>query len=359
MSASTSSSFITTDDPQWAESLARAHHDVYNTAEFVRLEARLIGARPVAFLVTDGDRIFQVPLLLRTVPLGDGSMLDAVSPYGYPGIVLSDAARSSDGFLADCVTTLRGALSELSVCSAFVRLHPLLNDDFPELLPSKLLSASGMTVSMDLRLSEAEIWARMSKGHTNAINKARRAGFQIEIGRVHEFFDQFALVYRETMQRLGAAPSYDFETEHLDRLASLDEAHIAVASLEGEVAGAYLYFECGQIVQMHLGGTRSAYMRPSPSHLLIHSVALGAKQRGRCTLHLGGGVGGSDMDSLFRFKAGFSPRRHRYFTMRIVTNDQAYCELVHERAKQLNCAAESLLETGFFPAYRETFAHDV
>jgi lipid II:glycine glycyltransferase (peptidoglycan interpeptide bridge formation enzyme) len=211
---------------------------------------------------------------------------------------------------------------------------PLLNEDLPELLWGKPLTPSGITVSMNVQLSEAEIWAGMSKGHTNAINKARRAGFDIEIGRVDELFDQFALVYRETMQRLGAAPSYDFGTEYLNSLASLDEAHIAVARLEGEVAGAYLFYECGQLVQMHLGGTRSAYMRPSPSHLLIHSVALWAKERGVRALHLGGGVGGSEADSLFRFKTGFSPRRHRYFTMRLITNDGVYCELVHERASR-------------------------
>jgi hypothetical protein len=351
-------SFIEPDDPRWADSLARAPHDVYDTAEFVRLEARRIGAKPVVFLVRGGDCVFGVPLILRPVPSADDGRLDAVSPYGYPGIVLSPAARSNPVFVSDCVNGLVGALRARGVCSAFIRLHPLLNADLADLVRDHALTDNGSTVSIDLRLSEADIWAGMSKGHTNATNKARRAGFEMEVGRGDEHFEAFALVYRETMQRLAAAPMYDFGTEQLERLASLPEARVAVAKLNGHVAGAYLFYECGQLIQMHLGGTRTSYMSPSPSHLLIHGVALWAKQRDNCTLHLGGGVGGSATDSLFRFKCGFSAVRHRYLTMRLVCDEAIYCELVTERARQLDCSPETLREAGYFPAYRGSVPDD-
>jgi hypothetical protein len=117
-------SIIAIDDPRWEDSLALAPHDVYNTAEFVRLEASRLGARPVAFVATDGECVFHVALLLRAIPFADGSVLDAVSPYGYPGIVLNAAARLNPSFVNDSLNALVGALRDAGVCSAFVRLHP-------------------------------------------------------------------------------------------------------------------------------------------------------------------------------------------------------------------------------------------
>ena len=154
------------------------------------------------------------------------------------------------------------------------------------------------------------------------------------------------------MQRLGAAKSYHFSTDHLGQLAAMDEAFVAVAMHDDAVAGAYLLFESHGIVQMHLGGPRTEYMRPTPSHLLIHSIALWGKARGDTVVHLGGGVGGSVDDSLFAFKAGFSPRRHAYSTLRLVADHDRYDALTRERARHLGTSTHELLNSGFFPAYR-------
>ena len=79
-------------------------------------------------------------------------------------------------------------------------------------------------------------------------------------------FEDFAAVYAETLERLHADAAYNFGPDNLRRLADLDDAYLAVALLDGQVAGAYLFFERDGIVQLHLGGTRSAYMgQASPS----------------------------------------------------------------------------------------------
>jgi hypothetical protein len=99
-------------------------------------------------------------------------------------------------------------------------------------------------------------------------------------------------------------------------------------------------------------------MKPSPSHLLIHSVATWADSRGDRVVHLGGGVGGSDDDSLFAFKAGFSRLRHAYMTLRLVVDAARYDELTHERAERTGRSAEELMRSRFFPAYRSGLAAD-
>jgi hypothetical protein len=67
-----------------------------------------------------------------------------------------------------------------------------------------------------------------------------------------------------------------------------------------------------------------------------------AAERGDRVIHLGGGRGGSN-DSLFAFKARFSPRRHEFYTGRWVLDPRRY-----DRLAQL--APDP--DPGYFPPYR-------
>ena len=348
---------ISPTDDRWARALVHTRHDVYDTPSYALIEADHAQADPIGFLVEDDDYIFLVPLLIRRVPLmghiDDDVAWDAISPYGYPGIVLSESARSSQSFVSGCTKAMVGLLAERGICSAFIRLHPHLNADLPMLITSPGVTPNGLTVSIDLQQSVERIWATMRKGHTNAVNQAVRAGFTTSIVRHPEHFDDVTSVYGETLSRHSASASaYDYDESLLRRLAMLDEAHIAVAEIDGVVAGAYILFECNGIVQMHLGGSLSAYRRPSPSNLLIHAVALWAKQRGNAYLHLGGGIGGSSEDNLFMFKSGFSPVRHEFATLRLVADQVRYDKLVAARSDEVGVSSATLLASDFFPAYR-------
>jgi lipid II:glycine glycyltransferase (peptidoglycan interpeptide bridge formation enzyme) len=102
-----------------------------------------------------------------------------------------------------------------------------------------------------------------------------------------------------------------------------------------------------------LGGTKTKFLKLSPTNLETDYTRRWAKERGNEFLHLGGGVGGSK-DSLYNFKAGFSKQRHTFLTMRLVIDEKKYIELVKLRAKYLNIEVEKLLKTDFFPAYRSS-----
>ncbi|MGE0878449.1 MAG: GNAT family N-acetyltransferase [Acidimicrobiia bacterium] len=351
MTNAISTSFVSCDDARWHDIVGEIPHDVYATPPFVRIESARLDAEATGLVIERGDRIMFVPLLLRSIPIGSSAHFDAVSPYGYPGVVVSDAGASDPEFIGDAARALSAALRERGVVSVFLRMHPLLDRHIVESGAFPVVD-NGVTVSIDTRKDDVELWAGMSKGHTNAIHKARRAGYEMEIGGDRRHVEEFMVVYRETMTRIGSAITSDFEPAYLEELASLEQAHVAVARLDGEIAGAYLFYATGPIGQMHLGGTRSAFMKPSPSHFLIHAVALWCRERGLHRLHLGGGVGGSANDSLFTFKAGFSPDRHRFATARIVTDPGAYDDLVTARADELQCQPGDLHDSGFFPAYR-------
>jgi hypothetical protein len=74
-----------------------------------------------------------VPYLLRSLnnifnqELLEQGTFDIISPYGYPGILLSKSAQNSQ-FVNLAITKLLQVWQERNVCSAFLRLHPILNE---------------------------------------------------------------------------------------------------------------------------------------------------------------------------------------------------------------------------------------
>jgi hypothetical protein len=79
------------------------------------------------YLLRRCDDIFDQSLTTQEV-------FDVVSPYGYPGILLSDKAASTKEFLDLAINQLISTLRAKKVCSAFFRLHPILNSGFNDFL---------------------------------------------------------------------------------------------------------------------------------------------------------------------------------------------------------------------------------
>ena len=154
------------------------------------------------------------------------------------------------------------------------------------------------------------------------------------------------------MDRVKARDSYYFGRDYFEKLAAMPESvHCGVVEFEGEVAAACLFFECGGIVQAHLGGTKSRFMNKSPLHQVLFQVAGWAKSRGNRYFHLGGGVGGSE-DRLVDFKRGFSDLTFPFHTLRLITDEEKYRELTKLRAQTANLPAGEVFQTDYFPAYR-------
>ncbi|GIF06615.1 GNAT family N-acetyltransferase [Actinoplanes siamensis] len=329
---------------EWKEALAQVGHDLYHVPDYVVLDARLYGGTPAAFHFERGGRRLLIPLIVREIP---GSELrDALSPYGYPGPV-SDAAPTDTGFWRAACAALATTLRQTGVISAFVRMHPLLNPPSPVLAEAGALVRHGETVSMDLTVGVEEMWRQTRSDHRNHINRARRAGTRVvfdDWGRLAEWVE----VYHDNMRRVGAADYYFFTYEHLAALhdAVGDHMHLAVALEDGEVVGGNTFFEYDGIATGYVSSTRRARGRYA-DELLYDSVRRWCKDRGASVFHLGGGKGGAN-DSLFAYKAGFSPSRHPFHTWRVVTDRDAYRRLVARKRP----GADPADLTGTFPSYR-------
>lgn len=345
-------------NPLWSKTLQKLRHDIYYLPEYVYIESVRNKTTPEAFLIVDGEKIFFVPYLLRTcdhildLDSTNPEIFDVVSPNGYSGILLSEAAASTPGFPDFAMMQLKCVLRAKGVCSGFFRLHPILSHNFSEIFKPGTFTVDGETVSVDLNLSESQLWAHTRKGHQSTINKCKRLGYTARIVPFGQYIDEFISIYEETMDRVGAQKSYYFEHNYFVQLSKLGEkVHLGIVELEERVTCASLFFECCGIVQAHLGGTRTEFLNQSPFNLLLDYVRLWAKKRGNEFLHLGGGVRGAK-DSLHTFKTGFSRQRHNLLTLRLITDEEKYRYLVEMQAKSLNTQVEELLKTDFFPAYR-------
>lgn len=350
---------IDLENPLWLETLEKLDYDIYHLPQYVYLESKRTNSVPEAILIVDHEKIFFLPYLLRRCDnlfddeLNITNVFDVVSPYGYAGFLLNQAAASAPEFLNFAIQKLTQVWRDKQVCSVFLRTHPILNEDLNRITNIDYLKVSGETISINLTLDEKEIWYQTRAEHRTKINRCKRAGFIAKIVPFKQYINEFNFIYEETMARVGAAKLYyfglDFFNEFVDLLG--DRLHVCIVELNEQITCAGLFTECNGIVQYHLGGTKTSFLKQAPSKLMFDYVRFWAKERGNQVFHLGGGVG-SAKDSLYHFKAGFSKQRHNFQTFRLIVDTKQYLNLVKLRAKYLNTEAEKLLETDFFPAYR-------
>jgi len=344
---------LTPQDEAWDAFLADVPHDFYHTASYGRLSSQFDGGSAEAVLLTDGPRYFFLPYLVRSLTtiswLGGGGrgLFDISSPYGYPGPLFS---ADVELFASDAVALWRETIRERGAVSGFTRLHTLLPAPLTEMSAHGAVVDRGRTVSVDLTLSNEELWRQTRENHRRDIVKMRKLGLTVGIEDSPDAYAAFIQMYRETMDRVGASTYYYFSDEYFSALRQSLGPILSlciVRSAAGEPLGGGLFTECHGIVQYHLGGTYNAALEVRPSKLMFDFVRTWAKERGNHVLHLGGGFGAKE-DSLFEFKAGFSPRRHRFCTWHVIFDASAYRSLAEQRRAE----AEPINDSEFFPLYR-------
>ncbi len=341
-------------DPRWMETLGRLRHDFYHHPTYVQLEAQRLNAVAEALLVSDGDQLFFLPYLVRSCnllfPTLQEPLFDAVSPYGYPGILISDSGRNSR-FAAVGLAALQETLNERGVCAAFLRMNPILGTDFCTLFPDRTFHGSSQTVVLDLKSSEADLLQQLRKSHRKTLRRCKNRGYTVRVVSLVDVLDTFIEIYNQTMDRVKAKEPYYFGGEYFESLARLPGVHCCVVESGSTMAAACVLFECDGIVNTHLGATRTEFLANSPFTMVMWDTILWAKARGNRWLHFGGGVGGKD-DSVLHFKAGFSDKRIQFLTSRLVINEAKYDQLIRLRAHAEMLTPETVLASSFFPAYR-------
>lgn len=342
---------------RWTDLLSGMPHDFYHLPSYVEFATRhQQKGQPMAFAAEEGGHRFLAPLIVRSIPPnlagGDQPLFDASGPRGYPGPLVALAPeRDAGDFVDRAIEAFVGTLRERSIVAAFLRMHPLLMPPMSSLMRAGQVVEHGESTSIDLSLSQEELWRQTNHGHRSGINKSIRLGHVARIDESWDRFDAFVGIYQQSMTRIEAQPHWRLSPEYFRDLRDSIGHHLnlGVVEVDGDIAAAALITETDGLAEFHLSGTADAYVRTSPSKLLINFVASWAKARGNRTLHLTGSL--SPGDPLSQFKAGFSPLRHPACTWRLVADPVVYGELVERWEARFQAPADP--PEGYFPAFRK------
>ena len=356
---------LTPSRPAWDDHLAVARRDIYHLAGYHAYAEGSGEGEPMLITVGDRERGLAWPYLLRPIDAIEGlagtDATDVTSVYGYPGPI-AWGCQPSDLFLTEAWQEILEVWRQQRVVSVFTRFHPLLGNaaivaDLP--LPTEgagmplpqPLVPGGPTVSIDCRLDDGAARRGYAKVLRQEIDAARRAGLVTEVDEDWSELETFTRLYGDTMERSRASAEYTMGLSDVRRLRAAlgGRLHLLVTRWKEAVGAVCLFTELDGIVQAHLAGTNEDLRHLSPLKVLLDDARSWARSRGDHVLHLGGGRTGKE-DSLFAFKARFSPSRHAFHTGRWILEPRLYREFVAAPGRSLG-TWDSTGE-GYFPAYR-------
>lgn len=321
---------------------AAVEYDFYHTWLYHSLDHT---GSPFLFVYEEDQNYIAFPLLKRNI--SDSSFSDLSSVYGYTGPISNRKFEDIDDSMIDNfkVSFLDFLDTEQNVC-VFSRLHPLFNQC---LLFEKFggIHENGKTVAIDLTISIEEQRSKYRKTTLKNIKRSWKAGYSIRQSRTQDDITLFYEMYTRNMERVEAANCYFFSKEYFNYLIDNDEFDcrlLLVYAKEEAVCGMIVTFTHG-IIEGHLVGTKSEYLKESPAKFLVDEITLIGRKEGMKYLHLGGGLG-FKMDTLFNWKAGFSDLFLEYKSWRYVSNNSVYHSLVSKQE------IDEHINIDFFPLYR-------
>jgi hypothetical protein len=302
--------------------------------EFFRSRPFLDAEGATHTLRIEGEAVELVaPLVVREIE-GTGAR-DAISPYGYPGLVPLDRGRGFSPYgTENSATRLDPAALDFSatgLVSVFLR-HTLRE---PPLL--------GTTERAVVQVADPALPPKSRPSDRRQVRRNLEAGYELRLVPGAETSPEqragFLDVYEQTMRRTAAPPHYFFGAAYFDRILEADGTWLALARApDGEVAAASIAAVSDGFLHYFLSGSADSRLREAPmknvvTRLVEHAADLALP------LNLGGGI--TPGDALEEFKRGFANRQEPWHTSELVCDPDQY----------------KLLSAGkfagaFFPAYR-------
>lgn len=331
------------DKKEWNKYVTNsAEFDFYHTWFYHNLAT---DGQPLLFIYERGEDFIGLPLLKREIT--DSPYFDITSVYGYTGPIANKKIDELErNMIEDFKDAFSGFLEEGNYVTVFIRMHPyfkqrLLFEDFGGIYDN------GFTVSIDL--TQSLDTQRKGYQHTTlvSVKHAQQRGYRVVENKDPESICLLADIYAETMQRVNASKCYLFDVKYFENIVNTDEYDARIFIVyDGDIAicGSICVFT-NDLVQAHLIGTRTEYLKYSPAKLLIDEVSQVARKLGMKHFHLGGGVGFKE-DNLFKWKQCFSNTLMEYKSWRYVANKQVYQDMLDTEGIDSECKID------FFPLYR-------
>jgi hypothetical protein len=304
--------------------------DFFRSAEFLEAEetthSLLIFENAAS---GESELVASAPLLVREIPGSD--RLDAISPYGYPGLAISDGPLLRIDFPID-----PGEIdfSGTGLVTVFLR-HSLGDPPLARATPRNVCLVSDPALPRKSRASDRQ-----------QIRKNLKRGFEIEITPGPETDPEqrsgFFTAYTETMARTGAADRYFFSERYFDLTLSAEGTWLFILrGPEREAAAASIATLSDGLIHYYLSGTADAHLKGAPMKNVVEEMIAFAAER-ELAVNFGGGI--TPGDALEEFKRGFANREIQWFTSELICDPEANAELTARLAPEG--------DPEFFPTYR-------
>lgn len=313
--------------------------DFVHTYDFHKLSQENGEGEPLLFVAIGGDgRVLGCwPTLKRDIPGTD--YLDLSSVYGYGGPLL---AKDVDA--APILYALWQGMAEFGAVSLFSRMHPL----FADCIENEAYRGDrlGEVVVIDVKPGEPHL-PTYRGSHRREVVNAQEKGLMLKVDWDCTELSDFVDIYQNAMRDLSAREYYLFNEEYFQKIVTAEDFKVFIifATFDGVKVAASMFIITKGVMQYYLSGSDYNYRNFSASKAIIAKAHELAAELGVQHLILGGGVG-SERDSLFKFKAGFSDNFKPFYVVKKVLLEKVYKDLCH--AKQV-----SLNTVGFFPPYRQ------
>lgn len=333
---------ISNKDSKWAVYLSEAIGVDFHQSAFYHSIDNTFDNR--LFIYKEDQGFIALPIVVRPI---EGSMYyDFTSVYGYAGPI-TNISNLDKEVLEDFKTSFESYCNTEQIVCGFSRLNPLIDQQKEIMSQIGDIIDLNKTVFIDLSLAVEEQRKIFRKSLKSELNQLRRKEYVVYEAITKEDIDAFIAIYYETMDRVEAGDYYYFSKEYFYNFLNNDDfdSKLLLIKKEDEIAAGAIFTFTGDIVQYHLAGTKDAYIKDTPMKLVLDEARILSTSLGFKYLHLGGGVGGHDDDSLFRFKSGFSKEFAQFSIWRRIFNQDVYDELVEVKGLKNS-------DSSYFPLYR-------
>ncbi|HIF9178875.1 TPA: GNAT family N-acetyltransferase [Photobacterium damselae] len=232
-------------------------------------------------------------------PLNE-ELYDLETPYGYGGPITNTI---DEAFLKRAFLAYRIHCQQQNIVCEFIRFHP-----FNSLADNSTLFdmhfAERQVVIVDLEKSSDERRKLYSKTTRNIVKKAIK---NLTIVTDDVPLLEFSSMYYDTMKKNTASDFFFFKEGYFNQLMQLNGVSL-LATRKDQAYASIGFFMCGnELAHYHLSANNQELSKENGNYLLLDAAFEHAKSQGCHYMMLGGGRTSSPEDSLFKFKAKFSP----------------------------------------------------
>jgi lipid II:glycine glycyltransferase (peptidoglycan interpeptide bridge formation enzyme) len=327
--------YFISDSLPWTEALKSFEYsDIHHTFEYANLDAERIGGTANFILVNTPSGVVGLPIIFRKIP-NESRYIDAISVYGYNGVLTSPSITSED-FLS-AVSKIKDGLVQRNCVSFFNRESNFTKHRLPDSMET------GKVLAVDLTQTPEDYKKSLAEGHRQEIKALRNLNYEVIKSKDPKVIQDFNHVYEHTMLRRGAKINYFFGLNYFDSLLKINSAvpDLRVVYREGKMAAGAIFITQGDYIYYIFSGSILGVTHYPAMKLILDQVIQENLNNGKKLLHLGGGLGGKQ-DTLYQFKFGFGKIVLPFYTTQWILIPEVYNRL----------SAQSSPQSNFFPRYR-------